>query len=114
MKKVYMAICIGVLLAVIDIISFSITKYLYIHKSITTKWLVIPFIFYGLQILIFYYGLAYSTMVELNVIWNILSSFLVTLIGIYLFNEKLNSMKIIAILLGTLSVVLFSLSDDHK
>lgn len=113
MKKETIAILIGVVLAIVDIISFSSTKYIYNHKTtVSLVWLIVPFLFYGSQIGIFYYGLAYSTMAELNIIWNILSSFLVTVIGLYFFKEKLNHLKMLAIGLGLLSLVLFSMSGD--
>ena len=89
MKKEIIAIIIGVLLSIVDIISFSLTKYIFNHKStIHLLWLSVPFLFYGSQISLFYYGLKYSTMAELNIIWNILSSFLVTFVGYYLFKEN--------------------------
>ena len=111
MKKEFYAILIGVLLSIVDIISFSLTKYIFNYKSIHLLWLIIPFLFYGSQIGLFYYGLRYSTMTELNIIWNILSSFLVTFIGYYLFKEKLSHIKMIAIVLGIISIVLFAIDD---
>jgi multidrug transporter EmrE-like cation transporter len=112
MKKEILAISIGLLLSLVDIISFSLTKYIFNHKStLNLLWLSIPFLFYGSQIGLFYYGLKYSTMAELNIVWNILSSFLVTFVGYYLFKEKISNMKMIAIALGIVSLLLFTIND---
>ena len=61
---------------------------------------------------LFYYGLKSTSMTELNIVWNIFSSILVTILGIYYFSEKLNNIKTIAVLLGIISIVLFSLNSD--
>jgi len=105
-------ITIAIILAIVDIISFTITKYVYNNKSISAYWLIIPFLLYGSQIPIFYYGLSLSSMIRLNIIWNLLGSILVTIVGIFVFKETITHMKGIALLLGIMSIVLFSLSDD--
>ena len=101
-------IFIGLILAIVDIICFAITKYIFLHNDISINWLIIPSILYGCQIWLFYYGLKNTYMSELNITWNILSSVLVTLMGIYIFSEKLSNLKTIAFLLGVVSIILFA------
>jgi EamA domain-containing membrane protein RarD len=98
-------------LAVVDIIAFGLTKYIYSVPFFSENG-VIPTILYGGQIWLFYYGLKSTSMTELNIVWNIFSSILVTILGIYYFSEKLNNIKTIAVLLGIISIVLFSLNSD--
>jgi hypothetical protein len=105
-------ITIAIILAIIDIVSFAITKYLYIHKAISLYWLIVPFLLYGSQIIIFYYGLQLSSMLRLNIVWNLLSSILVALVGIFIFKETISHMKGIALIFGIMSIILFSLSDN--
>ena len=77
-------IFIGLCLAIIDIISMGTVKDIYL-KNIQENWLVFAFLLYGCQILIFYYGLSNTSMAELNLVWNLFSSIVVTLLGIYYF-----------------------------
>jgi len=111
-NKNNIGIIIGLILAIVDIISFGLTKYIYLHNNLNIAWLLIPTILYGMQIWIFYYGLRSTTMTELNIIWNILSSMLVTILGIYFFTEKLDNIKIIAVLFGIVSIILFSINSN--
>jgi drug/metabolite transporter (DMT)-like permease len=112
MKKIIMAIFIGIILSIIDIICFSLTKTIFINKDINRLWLSLPFILYGGQILLFFYGLNNASMGELNIIWNIVSSIVVAIVGVYLYMEEFNNIKIIALLLGLVSIFLFYLADD--
>jgi drug/metabolite transporter (DMT)-like permease len=98
---------IGVLLTINDILSFTITKYIYIHKLLLHL-LIYPSILYCIQIPLFYFGLQYSTMITLNIIWNLFSSMLVSMIGFFYYREKLNTSKMVAILLGMISLLLFA------
>jgi len=100
-------------LVINDIISFGITKSVYLQSGIfnTKYWLIVPVILYGLQILIFYYGLHKTSMTILNIKWNLTSNILVTLIGIYYFGERINNLKIIAFVLAFLSIVLFGIES---
>jgi small multidrug resistance pump len=96
-------------MVIIDIICFSLVKYIYIHNKINQLWLIVPALLYGGQMILFYISLKYIHMVTLNIIWNIISSMIVTIIGIYLFKENLNLYQIIAIIFGLISIILFSL-----
>jgi multidrug transporter EmrE-like cation transporter len=100
-------------LVINDIISFGITKSVYLQSGIfnTKYWLIIPVILYGLQILIFYYGLHKTSMTILNITWNLISNILVTLIGIYYFGERINNLRIIAFGFAIVAIVLFSIES---
>jgi multidrug transporter EmrE-like cation transporter len=104
---------IGLVLAINDIISFGITKSVYLKSDIFTNkyWLIVPIILYGLQIIIFYYGLQKTSMTVLNITWNLISNILVTLLGIYYFGEKINNLKTIALCFAIVSIVLFGIES---
>ena len=99
---------VGLLLAINDVISFGITKNIYLKKT-KFYWIIIPVILYGLQIFIFYYGLHHTSMSISNITWNLISNVLVTLIGIYYFGEKINSLKTIALGFAFISIILFGI-----
>jgi multidrug transporter EmrE-like cation transporter len=102
------SLIIGLILSLNDIISFSLTKYLSLHKF-NQLFIIIPAIMYSFQIPIFYYGLSNCSMVVLNIIWNLMSSILVSIIGTFYFKEKISLIKKIAIIIGILSLILFSI-----
>lgn len=101
---------IGILLSMNDLLSFGICKYIY-NNNINNYYILIPAIMYGFQIPLFFYGLRLSSMAALNIIWNLMSIILVTVLGLFYFKEKISHIKTIAIILGLFSLVLFSLDD---
>jgi uncharacterized membrane protein len=101
-------ILVGIVLAIIDILCFGFCKYIFINK-LSLWWLLLPSIAYGAQIYIFYYGLQTNSISVLNIIWNLFSSIFVTIIGVLYFKEVLSIYQNIAIVLGIISILLFSL-----
>jgi len=99
---------IGLTLALNDVISFGITKEVFLKNKLSLHWLIIPVILYGLQILLFYYGLGKTSMSVLNITWNLVSNVLVTLVGLYYFKEQITNLKYIALLLAFASIGLFA------
>jgi len=71
-------------------------------------------ILYSLQILVFYYGLHKTSMAVLNITCNLISNVLVTIVGIYFFNEKINNLKTIALGFAFVSIVLFAVEGLHS
>jgi len=100
---------IGLCLAIIDIFSMSMVKNIYL-KNISENLLIIAVILYGIQMLIFYHGMPYTSMTVLNLTWNLFSSIIVTLMGIYYFKENLTNLETYGTIFGLLSLFLFGLS----
>jgi drug/metabolite transporter (DMT)-like permease len=99
---------IGFILTINDLLSFGLCKYIH-SNNINIYYLLIPTIMYGFQMPLFFYGLNVSSMAELNIIWNLMSIILVTILGLFYFKEKISNMKTIALFLGLASLMLFSL-----
>ena len=100
---------VGLILSLNDILSFALTKKYYLKEVGIALGLYLPMILYSLQIPLFYYGLRTTTMTVLNITWNLFSNILVTLMGIFYFKEKFNGLKLLAIVMGISSIMLFSL-----
>jgi drug/metabolite transporter (DMT)-like permease len=103
---------IGFLLTINDLLSFGICKYFYLNK-LSYYYLIIPSIMYAFQIPLFYFGITYSSMAVLNIVWNLMSIILVTCLGLFYFNEKISNIKTIALVLGLFSLLLFSLDGTN-
>ena len=100
---------VGLILSLNDILSFALTKKYYLKEVGIALGLYLPMILYSLQFPLFYYGLRTTTMTVLNITWNLFSNILVTLMGIFYFKEKFNGLKLLEILMGISSIMLFSL-----
>jgi len=69
------------------------------------------FIMYGFQAIVFYWGLSLSSMTILNILWNIISNIVVSLIGIYFFGETLNTIQWIGIVLSLTGMTLLGIHN---
>ena len=103
-------IIVAFILAINDVFSFGITKNI-MQTNKEPYWLAIPMILYAIQILIFSYGLKSTSMTVLNIMWNLISNILVTILGIYFFKEKINDLKSVALLFAFVSIVLFTIDE---
>jgi len=108
----YLPIIFCILMSVNDIIMESSVKLFSLHNQYI--FIIIAIIIYSLQPLLFYYVIKNSEfgIAEMNIYWNIVSSILVTIIGIYYFKEKINNFGLIGIILGVLSVILLNYKEN--
>jgi multidrug transporter EmrE-like cation transporter len=115
MSSLLNGLLVGGALSLNDVISFGITKMVYLKQLPYGLWmLLIPTILYGFQISLFYYGLHKTSMTILNIIWNLISNILITLLGIYYFKEKVNSLQSLAIFFALTSIVLFTIDSYNE
>lgn len=106
-------ILFGVYLTIIDIISMGIIKNINLG-IITENWLGIAVILYGSQMILFKEGLKNMSMTVLNLSWNLFSNIIITIIGIYYFNENISQIEKFGILFALFSLFLFSMAQFHK
>jgi multidrug transporter EmrE-like cation transporter len=93
----------------IDVIMMSILKAKYLG-SIPGFWVFpLTMSIYALQPILFYFGLSFKSMGIVNILWNSISSILVVLTGIYLFDEKLNRNNYIGIILCISGIILLGI-----
>lgn len=106
-------ITLGIILSIVDIITMSIAKEITINK-LKEIWIIIPFILYGSQMLIFKYGLKFTSMTVLNITWDLSSCIGVSLIGLYYFKEEISRLEAFGIFFGLISLILFGLGDYYS
>ena len=78
-------ILFGIAMACIDVVILSMLKMKHMGTLQSTWIFVIAFCVYGFQSLIFYKSLDYANLTRMNLLWDICSDVLVTIIGLYLF-----------------------------
>jgi len=94
-------------MALIDLVVLSLMKYQLDHYN--PLYFLIAFIFYGCQPIIFYYSLKNGGKLGLNnILWDLLSDFLVLIVAIYLFHEILRPSQMMGIFLAFISIYLLN------
>ena len=98
-------------MSVIDAIILTLLKS---HKigMIEGFWVFpLAFIVYGFQSIMFYIGLSFGSMTVLNVLWDVTSDVIVSLIGVYFFGESLNTIQCIGLVLSLAGITLLGAHD---
>jgi len=100
-------------MAVIDIVSLALVKQYSLGKTSIIA-MIVAVCIYALQPIVFVYALEYEGMAVMNLLWNVLSSVTVSLIGIWYFKEKLTAAKTIGVILSIFAIFLLSLDDATR
>jgi len=103
----------GFTLAINDLFSMGITKEITLG-NLSSTWLIIAFILYGSQMLLFYNGLQLTSMSTLNLSWNLFSNIIITSIGLLYFKENISHTEMYGIGFGLISLFLFGYSQYNK
>lgn len=98
-------------MAFIDVFMLSLIKIVNADRLRYIRWMIAPTIIYAIQPWIFLDSLKYETMVVMNLLWDVTSDVMVTLVGLLYFKEKVGPFKKIGIVLSFVSMILLSLND---
>ena len=98
-------------MASIDVISLSILKYFSMGVIKNTIWLIPAVVIYSFQPIIFLKSLSYEGLVVMNLIWDLSSDILVTILGLFWFHERLPSAKLWGVIFAFLSLALFATGE---
>jgi drug/metabolite transporter (DMT)-like permease len=99
------------LMAGVDILSLGLAKSAYNGSIPLWTGLGTSVFLYAIQPLLFYKALSFEGMAVINLLWNVISSFVVTLVGIFYFKEKLSHTKLIGVLFSVLAIGLLSADE---
>ena len=102
----------GAAMAGIDSFMLSFLKYMNIHNEYA-KWIWLPMVIYSLQPVLFFFSLQYSSLTVMNLLWDVISDVAVTLIGLFVFQEKIGPYKKAGVILSFFSIILMSLNDGE-
>ncbi len=100
----------GATMASIDAFMLSFLKYISLEK-LSPKWVLLPMFVYMLQPVLFYFSLQYETLTVMNLLWDVISDVIVTMIGLFVFQEKIGPYKKAGVILSFFSILLMSLND---
>ena len=101
----------GTAMASVDVIMLGIIKSVSLNQSKLLRWMIIPTIAYAIQPWIFLESLKFESLIVMNLMWDLISDILVTLVGFFYFKERLGPYKTIGVALSILSITLMSITD---
>ena len=97
-------------MASIDAIMLALIKYISIEKHYI-GWIVLPMIAYSLQPVLFYLSMEYETLTVMNLLFDVISDVLITIVGLLLFKETIGPYKKLGVIFSFISIILLSLND---
>ncbi len=107
----WMSILFSAVLASIDAIALPILKG--VKVAGWPRWLlVIPVGIYALNPIFFFEAMGYESLTIMNLMWDLFSVVIVTLIGLFYFKEVIPTTKKVGIALSILSLFLMSYEGD--
>jgi multidrug transporter EmrE-like cation transporter len=96
----------GLGFGLIDSIALPITK------GVSLGWnklyMIVPMMLYAVSPFIFLKALAGESLTIMNLVWDLSSDVIVTLIGLFVFAEKISPVKLIGVLTGIVSLFLLT------
>ena len=104
-------ILFGLVMALIDITMMGTLKFVDQGKLAYNIGFPIATLLYAFEPYVFLKAMAHSNMLTTNLIWNLASNILVTLLGVFFFKEKVKGLKWLAIGLSLFSLGIFAYSD---
>ena len=67
---------------------------------------------YSIQPLIFYQSLSIESMTVMNIMWDVISDILVSVVGIFVFNEYLSPTQLCGLVLSVIGLVLLGYKEQ--
>jgi len=90
----------GTVLAGIDLAMMYIVKQYSKGVFVSPYWMLLPPFLYGITPFTLLYSLKGETLVVMNVLWDVISTVLVTAMGFFILGETVSNRKMIGILLS--------------
>lgn len=109
MNKTILSIVMAIAIGFITVIGDYFLKIASNHdKPITTKSFFIGFLTYSATVFIWVYLMKYMKLSTIAVIYSISTIILLTLLGVFFFDESLNHYEVFGIILAVISVIMLS------
>lgn len=101
----------GTVLAIIDTGVLGLVKEISKDGVKSLAYMIIPTLAYSLQPWVFLSSLKGETMTIMNLMWDLLSDVLVSLLGIFYFGEEIGTVRLGGLILGLISLAMLSWKD---
>ena len=98
-------------MASIDIAALGLVKAAHTGTVPIFMGLATSVVLYAVQPLIFYNALSFEGLAIINLLWNVISSIVVSLVGILYFKEKLTNLKLIGAAFSIVAIWLLTVDS---
>ncbi len=105
-------IFLGMLMASLDVVMMSLAKLTSTGKIAYGIALPSATLIYALEPYIFFRSMKYESLTTMNLIWDLSSDIIVTLVGVFYFKESIKGLRWLAVLFALFSLALFAYTDD--
>jgi multidrug transporter EmrE-like cation transporter len=110
-KFSFLPIFFGTMMASLDIVMMSLAKLSKIGTISYSTALPIATVIYAIEPYIFFKSLNYESLTVMNLIWDLTSDVMVTLVGVFYFGESIKGLRWLAVLFSLFSLALFAYTD---
>ena len=97
-------------MAGVDVVAFSIIKKIS-EKALVPGFTIVSMILYALQPVLLLQALPYESVAVMNILWNLISSVAVTLLGVFVLQENISTRKMMGVVIGILALFLFTFEN---
>lgn len=111
-KFSFLPIVFGVSMAILDIMMMSIAKYSSKGQIAYGTALPLATLIYAFEPYLFFKSLRYESLTTMNLIWDLTSDVLVTILGVFWFGESIKGLRWLAVLFAIFSLGLFAYTDE--
>ena len=102
---------LGMLMASLDVVMMSLAKLTSTGKIAYGIALPSATLIYSLEPYIFFRSMKYESLTTMNLIWDLSSDIIVSLVGVFYFKESIKGLRWLAILFALFSLALFAYTD---
>ncbi len=104
-------IFLGMMMASLDVVMMSLAKLSKTGRIAYSTALPSATLIYALEPYIFFKSMKYESLTTMNLIWDLSSDIIVTLVGVFYFKETIKGIRWLAVLFALFSLALFAYTD---
>ena len=83
-----------------------------VSKGHSMWWMIVPVLLYGASPFLFLKALEKETLTIMNLVWDLSSDLIVTIIGLFIFAESISPTKLVGVLFSFIGLFLMSYEGD--
>jgi drug/metabolite transporter (DMT)-like permease len=109
----YAPLILAISMATIDVLTFPLIREISV-RHLSMWYMLAPVILYAIQPMIFKLSMDYSSMTSMNLMWDITSDILVSIVGFWILKERFGIRTAFGIGFGMVSLFFFTWDADSQ
>lgn len=114
MKINTLPLVFGFVMAFIDVLMLGLIKSISLDVPRYIRWMIAPTIVYAIQPWIFLNSLKFESLTVMNLLWDLASDVLVTMVGLLYFKETIGPLKLAGVCLSIVAMFLMTAADGDS